>query len=69
MFDKTQPLWLPKGSGRLIMALALVAAVIAQVGGDTVATLATAVIAFYFGFKSGASMPEHPGADSTTDET
>lgn len=58
MFNKNQPLWLPKGSGRLIMALALVAAVIAQLGGDTVATLATAAVAFYFGVKAGAELPQ-----------
>ncbi len=52
MFNRNQPLWLPKGSGRLIMALMLIGAVIAGTGGDTVSTLATAVVAFYFGTKA-----------------
>jgi hypothetical protein len=53
MFNPRQPLWLPAGSVRAIMALGLVGAIIAGVGGDPVSTLAAAVVAFYFGQKSG----------------
>lgn len=58
MFDKTQPLWLPKGSIRAILAIALVAAVIIGAGGDVIQTLATAVVAFYFGAKVGSEAPQ-----------
>lgn len=61
MFDKTQPLWLPKGSVRAILALGLVAAVVIGAGGDVIQTLATAVVAFYFGSKVGAESPDLPG--------
>lgn len=61
MFDKTQPLWLPKGSVRAILAIALVAAVIIGTGGDVIQTLATAVVSFYFGSKVGAEAPQQPG--------
>lgn len=67
MFDPTQPLWLPKGSVRAILALALVTAVIAGFGGDVIQTLATAVIAFYFGAKVGSESPETPS--DTNDQT
>jgi len=58
VFDKTQPLWLPKGSVRAILAIALVSAVIVGTGGDVIQTLATAVVAFYFGAKTGAESPK-----------
>lgn len=61
MFDKTQALWLPKGSVRAILAIALVVAVIIGAGGDVIQTLATAVVAFYFGSKVGAEAPDLPG--------
>jgi len=61
MFDPNQPLWLPKGSIRAILALGLVAAVIIGTGGDVIQTLATAVISFYFGTKAGSELPEQSG--------
>lgn len=52
MLNPKQPLWLPQGSVRALMAIALVAAVIAGLGDGPVETLATAVVAFYFGTKA-----------------
>jgi hypothetical protein len=43
---------MPAGSVRAIMALGLVGAIIAGLGGDNVATLGAAVVAFYFGQKA-----------------
>lgn len=53
-----QPLWLPPGSVRAILALMLVTATIALaflglLDPGTMATLATAAVAFYFGQKVG----------------
>jgi hypothetical protein len=45
-----QPLWLPAGSVRAIMALALVAAVVA-VDPSKAADMAAVVVAFYFASK------------------
>lgn len=64
MFNKSQPLWLPRGSVRAILAIALVAAVIVGTGGDVIETLATAVVAFYFGAKVGAETPGPTPADT-----
>ena len=51
------PLWMPRGSVRSIIALLLVAAAVslAITSGnvDTVDTLAVAAVAFYFGNRSG----------------
>jgi hypothetical protein len=63
MLDKTQPLWLPKGSGRLIMALAFTAvtcylALSGKIDGMAFLAVQSSVMAFYYGSKSGASLPE-----------
>lgn len=55
MFDKRQPLWMPPGSIRAIMALMIVGAFIAVVLRSSIVleakdlnTIATLVIGFYF---------------------
>jgi hypothetical protein len=63
MLDKTQPLWMPKGSGRLIMALMFtvvtcILAITGGISGEAFLAVEAAVTAFYFGTKSGSSMPE-----------
>ena len=69
MFDKTQPLWMPPGSVRSILALALtgvtcVMALQAQISGETFLTIQATVVAFYFGTKSGATLPEQANPPS-----
>lgn len=51
MFDKNYPLWLPQGSVRSIIALAVVGAYIADLVPIEIATL---VLGFYFGVRSPA---------------
>jgi len=60
MFDPKQPLWLPAGSIRAILALLLVTVVCvmamqARITGEAFLTIASAVVAFYFGAKLAAS--------------
>lgn len=54
MLNPRQPLFLPPGSVRSIIALVLVAAVVA-VQPDKAAELASVVVAFYFASKVAAS--------------
>ena len=54
--NKNQPLWMPSGSVRAILALMLVIvtcylAVSSQITGEAFLTIASAVVAFYFGTK------------------
>jgi hypothetical protein len=62
VFDKSQPLWLPKGSVRAILALVVVVAYVARFLGGTVEPvdflpLVTLVIGYYFGQKAAAPSP------------
>ena len=49
MFDVTQPLWLPAGSVRSILALSIVGAYVLGFADDRVALL---VLGFYFGSRN-----------------
>jgi hypothetical protein len=54
-FDPKQPLWLPAGSGRLIIALAIVGAVIVQAPPEAIVRLGEIVVTAYFVSKAAAS--------------
>jgi hypothetical protein len=47
MFDKSQPLWLPRGSVRAIIALSIIAAVVVFAP-ETMPDLAKIVVPAYF---------------------
>ena len=57
------PLWMPKGSGRLIIAIGVVFAGLAYMFltrefPTELITIMTMVVAFYFGTKAGSEKPE-----------
>lgn len=56
--NRSQPLWMPRGSVRAILALALVGALIAlvltgQAVNEGFAAIAASVVAYYFAGKNG----------------
>lgn len=58
MFDLKQPLWMPKGSVRALIALSLTAvtcylAVAGAISGESFLAVQGTVAAFYFGAKAG----------------
>lgn len=60
MFDPKQPLWLPRGSVRAILAIALTGvicglAAVGTVSGDAFLAVQASVIAFYFGTKANTT--------------
>lgn len=61
--ENGNPLWLPKGSGRLIIAIGIVFAGLGymfwtrEFPGELM-TIMGMVVAFYFGTKAGAEKPE-----------
>lgn len=62
MFDRTQPLWLPKGSVRAILALVIVVPIAAVLlrsnivfSADQAIGLASLILAAYFVQKAGSS--------------
>ncbi len=62
MFNPKQPLWLPQGSVRAILALVLVTAVVALaflglITADRLVELAAVVVAFYFAGKQTQQPP------------
>ena len=68
MFDKTQPLWLPKGSVQAILALFIVGAFVVVVlrspivfEGKDVLTVVTLVLGFYFIVKAALASPSNGG--------
>lgn len=60
--NRSQALWMPRGSVRAILALALVGALIVlvltgQAVNEGFATIVASVVAFYFAGKNGESTP------------
>jgi len=68
MLSKDQPLWLPKGSVRSLLALAVTLTVCAMalvgtITAEAFLAIASAVVAFYFGNR-GANKQESPTPDA-----
>lgn len=69
LLDKTQPLWLPQGSVRALLAFLIVTPIIfiatksnVTLTGDQINGLITLVVGFYFISKVGSDSGQAPGA-------
>ena len=69
MLDKANPLWLPAGSVRSILAMGIVATTMALfINGtapDGLVAIAGAIVGYYFN-KSGSDKPENAPEPTTT---